>query len=125
MTRVLITGCRRTDDSETIEQALAPWLFESRAVVFVTGACPTGADAIAEDIIRELYPRELYPDTLEMYPAEDFGSWPQCGPIRNSHMVSLGADVCLAFPSPRSRGTKDCYQKAIAAGIRTFVYPVK
>jgi hypothetical protein len=45
------------------------------------------------------------------------------GPIRNSAMVALGADVCLAF-SPdlaKSHGTRDCSRKAIAAGIPTWL----
>jgi hypothetical protein len=32
-------------------------------------------------------------------------------------MVDLGADLCLAFPMPRSRGTWDCVRRAKKAGI--------
>jgi hypothetical protein len=32
-------------------------------------------------------------------------------------MVSLGADICLAFPQPGSKGTWDCARKAADAGI--------
>ncbi len=44
------------------------------------------------------------------------------GPKRNSMMVSLGADVCLAFHSDlvNSKGTRDCAAKALAAGIPTY-----
>jgi hypothetical protein len=45
------------------------------------------------------------------------------GNVRNSHMVNLGADVCLAFPGPGSKGTIDCLNKAREAGIETFVFP--
>jgi hypothetical protein len=36
-------------------------------------------------------------------------------------MVSLGADLCLGFPGPGSKGTWDCLRKAVDAGIPTRV----
>lgn len=35
-------------------------------------------------------------------------------------MVDLGADLCLAFPLPDSRGTKDCMARAKKAGIKVI-----
>ena len=39
------------------------------------------------------------------------------GHVRNHHMVSLGADLCLAFPLGESRGTRGCMAAAHKAGI--------
>lgn len=37
-------------------------------------------------------------------------------------MVDLGADVCLAFMNPGSKGTKNCVDKAIKAGIEVKLF---
>lgn len=45
------------------------------------------------------------------------------GPRRNTKMVALGADLCIAVHKfiPGSKGTRDCATKAIAAGIPTYL----
>lgn len=119
--RVLVTGSRDWTDAETIRRNLigvTGHLDALRRVVVIDGACPKGgADDIAHKEAKSLG------WGTERYPAEDFGSWPFCGPLRNAHMVSLGADVCLAFPGPNSSGTWDCVKKANAAGIRVIIVP--
>lgn len=49
---------------------------------------------------------------------------PVAGPRRNRHMVSLGADACVALPGPGSKGTAGCAALARKAGIRTVEYPL-
>lgn len=131
MIRILVTGSRHQQDQTPVRQAIFEWLlyryrgelargpFDRAAelsysgpdqVLLVHGGA-RGVDALAAEVARE------HEWKVESYPAEDFGSWPGCGPRRNAHMVSLGADVCLAFPGPNSRGTWDCVRKAQAAGI--------
>jgi hypothetical protein len=44
---------------------------------------------------------------------------PHAGKLRNSEMVTLGADICYAFIYQNSRGATDCAEKAEAAGIPT------
>ena len=117
--RILITGSREWTDRETIRRnisAVAMGRFRDRPVVIVHGAA-RGADIIADSVARE------FGLTPEPHPAEAHGSWPQCGPLRNQHMVNLGADICLAFPTRESRGTWDCIKRANAAGIRVVVVP--
>lgn len=124
--RILVTGSRDWADQPTIWQALADTIRElsaDRETVLVSGACPRGADAIAEEWARK------YGLTIERHPAEDFGPWPACGPFRNKHMVSLGADACFAFIGPCTRprcrrpdphpshGASHCAHLAEQAGI--------
>lgn len=42
---------------------------------------------------------------------------PLAGHARNQDMADAGADVCLAFPTKRSRGTFDMIKRAATAGI--------
>jgi hypothetical protein len=118
--RVLVTGSRHArgaDHERRIRLAILEAtghlkVSEMGRVVLVHGDAP-GVDAIAVAIVRSL----PWPIQIESHPARAFGAWPECGPRRNSHMVSLGADICLAFPQPGSKGTWDCARKAADAGI--------
>lgn len=130
--RVLVTGWRDANDREhrsliwraldgiTFNAQLGTPAGKSRRIVVVHGACPYGG---ADRWAAEWAERSPYA-TAEPHPAEGFGPWPACGPKRNSHMVGLGADLCLGFPGPRSRGTWDCLRKAVDAGIVAHIYPL-
>lgn len=126
--RVLVTGSRDWTDEPTIWKALAETvraLPYEQDLVIVHGMCPTGADQMADEWGRG------FGAAIETHRAEDFGPWPRCGPLRNRHMVSLGADRCLAFigpcTSPRCRrtdphpshGASGCADLAEQAGIPT------
>lgn len=132
-TRVLVTGSRDWADHDLVRDALVAARYQSGPMVIVHGACPNGADAIASwwarqfrhlDITEEAHP-------AQGHPTEDFGPWPGCGPRRNAHMVSLGADMALAFigpctkascrrPEPHgSHGATGCADLAEEAGIPT------
>jgi hypothetical protein len=122
--RVLVTGSRHAtydDHADVIRRAIMKAIGHLRAseldrVVLVHGDAP-GVDQIAVDVVTRL----AFPFRIEPHNARDFGHWPACGPRRNSHMVSLGAAVCLAFPQVGSRGTWDCARKAADAGIHTVL----
>lgn len=110
--RILVTGSRQWTDTHAIYAALVevdplPW----RTPLVIHGACPTGADAIADQLAREY----LYWD-VEKYPA-DWSIGKAAGPQRNQRMVDAGADVCLAFISPPSRGTLDTVARCDVARI--------
>lgn len=111
--RILVTGSRDRNDRGVMRAVLtALWAApEYRDAVLVHGACPTGAD----EICRQEW--ERLGGTTEPHPAQWDVHGKAAGPIRNQQMVDLGADVCLAFPLPNSRGTVDCMGRAGAAGI--------
>lgn len=113
MKRILITGSREWGDQLTIFDAL---LEHGNPVTdaLVSGACPRGADRLAEEVW------EMFGGQVERHPA----NWDQLGKkagiVRNSYMVSLGADICLAFIQNNSPGATHCANTAEAAGIPTI-----
>ncbi len=112
MLRILITGSRYWSDWIKLADVLKRYAsYSTDEVVIVHGDCPTGADQLAEQWATERKIR------TEKHPAkwEKYGK--AAGPKRNQKMVDLGADICIAFPLPDSRGTVDCMNKAKAANI--------
>lgn len=121
--RVLLTGSRKWDDPDAVAGALravADPLIEQRRgpVVLVHGGCRTGVDAMGHEIWSHWH--ELHPDWFaepECHPAQWGKHRKAAGPIRNAHMVSLGADVCVALVRNGSAGTLGCIDLAAEAGI--------
>lgn len=122
--RILITGSRQWTDRRELEDVLwVQWLSSNGNLTIVHGDCPRGADRM----VREWCEREnaraveelggpLF--TEERHPAD----WDQYGKaagfIRNQEMVSLGADLCIAFVVPgKSKGTQHTIDLARKAGI--------
>lgn len=117
--RILITGSRDWGDYEAIVDVLVyemgPDPYEATVV---SGACPTGADALCEEVAKYLGA------TIERHPAnwEKYGK--PAGFIRNKEMVDLGADVCLAFIKNGSKGASMTARLAEEAGIPVKRYEV-
>jgi len=120
--RVLITGTRsqvRTMPFDVYRAIMDAWESHGRPkVTVVHGACPTGVDLFAGNIGKKLG------FAVEQHPADWDAHGKAAGPIRNQHMVDLGADLCLAFPRGESRGTRDCMRRAEAAGIPVEVHEI-
>ena len=120
--RILITGSRDWTDRSAIIGSIAQVGEKSgvlpQDVTIVHGHCPTGADAIADEMAHALGCQ------IERHPADWATHGKAAGPIRNAHMVSLGADICLAFPLGASRGTRNCMRMARNAGIPVVEYEV-
>lgn len=124
--RILITGSREWTDNRPIAAAIAqhvPLKWDSEmdrmvgdwpAVTIVHGAARSGVDRWAGRLGKswgmtvEPHPARNHPDPL----------------ARNAHMVSLGADVCLAFAKAWASGTGNCARLARKAGIETIDYGV-
>ncbi len=112
--RVLVTGSRDWQNTETIRAAIAEvHYFDAKGepVTLVSGACPNGADAMAERwALRFGWEVERHPAQWKVYRRA-------AGFRRNEEMVTLGADVVLAFQRDNSRGTGHTIRLANDAGI--------
>ena len=114
--RVLVTGSREWDAEGALRQALSAAVAAGNPdarVVIVHGDCPTGADAMAATWAKD------YGFSAEPHPADWTGYGKAAGFIRNAEMVSLGADLCLAFykQGAGNKGTNHCASRAEDAGI--------
>lgn len=119
--RILVTGSREWDQYNRLAAALVEASMselDPRRVTVVHGGA-RGADDAAG------YMGEQMGFNVEVHPAQwrPYGIYnPQAGLLRNTEMVKLGADVCLAFIKDGSAGATDCANKAEAAGIPTRRY---
>lgn len=118
--RILVTGTRENNprDRRLVHQMLdVVTIAIVVPIVIVHGQCPYGGvDRYAAEWAHD-HPGA----TDEPHPAKIQGGR-ILGPERNSRMVALGANLCLGFPAPTSRGTWDCLRKAEKAGIPIRVY---
>jgi hypothetical protein len=122
--RILITGSRSSGDEiadvawrQFVHNKLVATVLDGEIrghITVVHGECVYGGvDLWAAEWAAKWGPLA----TDEPHPARLFPSPPD----RNSHMVQLGADLCIAFPAKGSRGTWDCLRKAVDAGIDSKV----
>lgn len=115
--RVIVAGSRYWSNRQAVHDALdeAYSYAPRRPFVVVHGACRTGADIHAH---MWALPAAVTCDVIEEpHPADWAMHGKAAGPIRNKEMVSLGADLVIAFPLPNSRGTAHTISLAKAAGI--------
>lgn len=128
--RILVTGWRFWPRAFSwfVDQMLtvaASWPVDAgRKVIVVDGECPRGG---VDLYAHEWTTRELGEQYSERHPAPWGTMGGGAGPQRNTHMVNLGADICLGFPGPldgtgKIGGTRDCMNKARAAGIQTLEF---
>lgn len=118
--RLLVTGGRHWVDEETMTAALATAYRDLGGgyIVLVHGAA-RGADTMAARLWEA---RGL---ATEAHPADWDRLRRAAGGIRNQEMVDRGADLALAFPDPKSKGTWDCVRRIEAAGIELRVFNQK
>ena len=112
--RLLVTGSRDWDDEIAIFSAVASVAIPPESWTLVSGACPTGADRIAEEFAEGLGM------TVERHPADWNRHGKSAGFRRNSEMVELGAEVCLAFIKNGSKAASHTAGLAEKAGIETI-----
>lgn len=138
--RILITGSRDWMDIHAIERALlkyhpvdAQGFDLPDKPTLVHGDCPRGVDSMAKIAAKflgwTLEPHAadwVGPCRPECKPGHrrrnNFGGTycPNAGHYRNQDMVDLGADVVLAFQRNGSRGTQDCIDRALTAGLKVI-----
>lgn len=119
MKRLLITGTRHGWDHDHLKTVLHEWyrtLSEYGQEVVLVHGDADGVDRQARDIWLAMgHPVEPHPAKWKQ-----FGM--KAGPMRNTEMVQLHADQCIAFPDKTSVGTHDCASKARRWGIPTETY---
>lgn len=116
--RVLVTGSRTWPAGGLVWDVLSAYrrtmLVAGQPMVVVHGAA-RGVDTMADAWADE--------HGVERDPHRYFSRLGRAGGhVRNAHMVSLGAAVCLAFIQDRSSGASGCAALADRAGIRTWVW---
>lgn len=116
--RVLVTGSRDWEDRDLVEAALLAETDPSGLPMVLIHGGARGLDRVAADLAGVLGWREV-PFPVKKADWRYHGR--AAGPLRNQKMVDYGADICLAFPLPKSQGTWDCLRRAKAAGIPTKV----
>lgn len=120
--RILITGSRDYADYNHAHNVLI-WAINNirtlhphianRNIVVVHGGA-RGADTIVAEAAHRLgcATEKHVPDWERDKKSAGF--------IRNSHMISLGADIVLAFAQGPSPGTRHCMKEAEKAGLRVI-----
>jgi hypothetical protein len=104
---VIVCGSRRWRD----RAAIASRLFDLPTDSIVVHGGAQGADRIAKQEAQKLGL------LVEEHPAEWGSLGKRAGLIRNAHMASLGADLCIAFWDGRSTGTAHMMEEARKRGI--------
>ena len=133
--RVLVTGSRTWDDGRTVWDALEDLQWSPRTLVVVHGAAPKGADEMADRWARV---HGVGGGIVAEPHAADWDRYgKRAGFIRNAEMVSLGAELCLAFIAPctnsscrngkphGSHGATHCAALAEKAGIEVRRFTVE
>ena len=122
--RVLVTGSREWWDAGPVRLAIAAasrMLAAGDQTLTIVHGAARGLDSMAASVARHSGHR------VEAYPAQWDVHGRSAGPKRNDHMISLGADLVLAFPMHRrgdatgSRGTWHCAEAARRAGLPVLV----
>ena len=117
--RILCTGSRAFTDEQAISETLVGLCAfgDDETILIVHGACPSGADALVN------YEARRIGYAVEKHPADWAKHGKAAGFVRNGYMVSLGADMCLAFWDGESKGTLDCLTRAVKASIPVRIVP--
>lgn len=103
--RVIVCGGRDYSDRDTVRRVISA--LHPDTTVVQGGA--RGADHLAQ------WAAHAFRLTVETHPAEWDTHGKAAGPIRNRHMLSLGADLVIAFPG--GSGTAHMVTLAQTAGV--------
>lgn len=104
---MIVCGSRRWHD----RQRIADRLGDLPPDTTVVHGAAQGADRLAEQEAQK------WGLLVESHPAEWGSLGKRAGLIRNAHMASLGADLCIAFWDGRSTGTAHMMEEARKRGI--------
>lgn len=113
---IIVGGTRTFSDFRMLSDRLDGWTAEYDKVVVVTGACPTGADALAE---RWAFENRF--GVLRFHPDwEKHGK--SAGPMRTLEMLKdSGATRAYVFWDGKSPGSKYLIEQARKRGLKVRV----
>lgn len=125
--KVLVCGSRDWTDRKAIEREFAKL---PKGTIIIHGAHWEGADALADATAMK------YGFQIRRYPADwndpTLPNKKAAGPIRNAKMireehpdkdgVPISMGLAFTVDMSRSRGTKDCTERARKAGIKVEVF---
>lgn len=114
---MLICGSRGWKDESAVEAVLAGYKYTNPTLTLIHGHCKDGADAIADRLAHQMG----VPTVRVAANWQRFGK--RAGVIRNQKMLDeQKPDVVVAFRAfGKSAGTDDMVQRALKAGVTTFV----
>lgn len=124
--KVLVCGSREWTNEKAIEREFRKL---PQGTTIIHGACPTGADHLADKWAMKMgFSIRRYPADWEGEAAAT-GSARAAGPKRNARMIreehksgdSIAFALAFTPDLARSRGTKDCVERARKVGIRVTV----
>jgi hypothetical protein len=107
--KVLVTGGRDFADREMLFACL-DCIHSETPITHVIHGGATGADNLADQWAKS------HGIPLTSFPADWMKYGKSAGPIRNREMIATKPDLVVAAPG--GRGTKNCVDMAINAGIR-------
>lgn len=131
--RILVTGARLWIDDHIVGGVLSEHVREHGPFVLIHGGLPVGVDALAHEWLYledaccdmpccDIGNLRAMREAEETYPIDVKTDGVDGIPKRNQRMVNMGADLCLAFIGPGSRGSVDCMTRARIAGIPVLVH---
>jgi YspA, cpYpsA-related SLOG family len=114
--RILITGDRHWRCTDLAERIVNRLIVRYGPDLVVIHGGAAGVDNAFSEACRKLGV------TLKPYHANWQSLGNLAGPARNREMVASGPSMCVALHRDltSSKGTKDCIQQALAAGIPTY-----
>lgn len=109
--RLIMFGSRTWSDAHTIARDLSD-AHDLGFRTLVHGACPSGADYMAH------LSGQYFGFKVERHPADWEAHGKAAGPLRNQHMVALGAELAIGYRmAGESRGTDNMAQACERHGI--------
>lgn len=112
MVKAIVCGGRDYKDGARVSRILEAAVERLGVDAIVQGGA-AGADRLAKEwaIHRKIQCETFYADWDTHKKA--------AGPIRNSKMLTVGAEICFAFPG--GAGTADMVRQATKAGLRVII----
>lgn len=110
--KTIIAGSRYITDYDKVCRAVEASGF---VITEVVSGCARGVDTLGEQYAnKHKLPIKQFMAAWKMYGIH-------AGPFRNQQMADY-AEALIAIPGPDSRGTWDMVQRAMAKGLRVYVY---